>query len=66
VKTAAPEVLRLRKLGKHYGKTVVLKGVDLSVAQKLVGHSDPKTTARYDRRGKGAERKAAEMLEDPT
>ena len=33
MKTAAPEVLRLRKLGKHYGKTVVLKGVDLSVAQ---------------------------------
>jgi hypothetical protein len=38
--------------------------VDLVAVQKLVGHADPKTTGRYDRRA-GIERHAAERLPMP-
>ncbi len=38
-------------------------GVDLPTVQKLVGHSDVSTTARYDRRGIRAQREAVNRLE---
>ena len=45
---------------------LALYPADLATVQKLAGHSDPATTARYDRRGERAMRETASHLHVPT
>jgi len=47
---------------RTYISTLLDAGADLVVVSRLAGHSSPKTTARYDRRGDDALRKAGARM----
>jgi site-specific recombinase XerD len=50
-------------LRRSFASNLLAAGVDLSTVQRMLGHSSPTTTARYDHRGDAAKTSAAELLE---
>jgi integrase len=52
-------------LRRSYVSDLLDRKVDLATVQALVGHSDPVTTARYDRRPARARAEAVEVLSVP-
>jgi site-specific recombinase XerD len=52
-------------LRRSYVSTLLEAGVDVFTVQRLAGHADAVTTARYDRRGEGERRRAAGVLRIP-
>lgn len=49
-------------LRRTFATRLLTSGVDLPTVQRLMGHSDPKTTASYDRRHENDARKAMERV----
>jgi integrase/recombinase XerD len=52
-------------LRRTHVSRLLAAGADMSLVSKIVGHADPKTTARYDRRPDDAKRDAAELIDFP-
>lgn len=49
-------------LRRTYASNALAAGIDLVTVQAAMGHADPRTTARYDRRGRDAQVEAAVRL----
>jgi integrase len=62
---AGIEALTPHDLRRSFISSLLDAGVDVFTVQRMAGHADAVTTARYDRRGEGARQRAAMLLELP-
>jgi len=60
VKAFSPHDLR-----RTFASEMHNAGANIATVQKMMGHADPATTARYDRRGEEGKKKAASPLHFP-
>jgi site-specific recombinase XerD len=65
VKAAMTDPLAPHDFRRTFISDLLEAGEDLSVAQKMAGHADIRTTAKYDHRGEKAKERAASRLRVP-